>query len=463
MKKAILPLIICLMFSLPLLGQLSGFNLSEYKLADYKRHELDFRYGAENSLGDNSSFYGYHSRYIRLSQNLGGNYGFSKYTRNYSSWFYGGISSGYNFYKDEGDSTFRKYNTYSVSPYFSTHHTFYSDKEYFVQVSMSGQIRHWNSKSIRRQARNGIWSQNTTDISGNTSVYIRPSIGAGKGRVENVTDAMHAVHVLQYLKNSNRLTREPSGEEILALAKRITGLKNERVLDSRLHLIRELKELDSLLRSVDLLANSDMEYFTALNDMWKFGGLQPRYSGIRAGIYYKPDYTLEKYNFNTDFPDQTIDVENKNRVFDNKIEMGLEWAKPHGHKYQSSLNASIHTNFFTKKYNNDKETDKRLGSTIGYSLYYYPSTRTSIGFSNWLSANKSWATIQKEGLDEADRENWSVATSTTIDVNYYFSPQLRLNGFLYLNAYYKEKEFVDIYPRKGIYSTFSIGLLYSIF
>jgi hypothetical protein len=462
MKKSILSLIVFLLGIMPMIGQISNFKLSDYKLADYKLHLLDLRFTSNNSFRNNTLMNGNNLKSYQLSQDFKSNYFFERYTRNYSGSVEFGLESTFNGEKDDSDLVYRKYNSFTLKPFVYTNHNFYSANNFFVSLSFSGSIQQNNSNTTSRRNNSGEWSESNVVKSTKTISYTGISAGAGKGRIERVTDAIHAVYILKELHQNNSLTREPTHEEILGLAKRITVLKKERVLDSRLHKIRELNQVDSLLRSLDLLANSDLEYFSALNDMWDFGGLQPRFSGLRVGINSGPSYSYNKMSQKQNGTNNDMDSEDKTNAFTNNIDLTLVWAKPIGHKYQSTFQVSQYYNFVKTKDSQYDETGNSLISHLVYTFDYFPNTRTKVGFSTWLSGSKTWTNQKYDSDNDYDEERLRFGSNSSINISYYFTPQLRLNGSITIDTSY-DKDFVSPHPDKRIDTQLNIGLLYSLF
>ncbi|MBV5342795.1 hypothetical protein JZU68_03975, partial [bacterium] len=76
--------------------------------------------------------------------------------------------------------------------------------------------------------------------SSNFNNYIFVEIGSGSGRIENVSDAQHALFLINDLSKKSILNRDLSNNEINELSKTMTKIKNKRFLDSRLKLIDEI-------------------------------------------------------------------------------------------------------------------------------------------------------------------------------------------------------------------------------
>jgi hypothetical protein len=308
----------------------------------------------------------------------------------------------------------------------------------------------------------------------------RVPLSVGKGRIEPVDDARHALYILKELKKNARLTREPTDEEILVISSEISKLKNERVLDARLKKIYELKQLDSLLQSMKLVENDDINYFTTINDMWDFGGLQYRSSGTRISLEYSPMISFRNSEYKrdeTDYQNSLVEYfEDKNFTtnFRNALNLYFTWEKPFKQKFQSSLYTSIgysieqsHAKYEEIQPNatitEDDSKANLLNGYLNYRFGYYPNTRTDFSTYVSIGTEKMWTT-QTYAEQETDSESLDYRTSFGAQFNYYISPKLRLtfSHWIHLNKSSYNTDDNEIKSERINHST-SFTLKYSIF
>ena len=112
----------------------------------------------------------------------------------------------------------------------------------------------------------------------------------GKGRIEPIQDARMAVYILDQLSRKDKLERQPTQQEILAFAEEIAAIKNERFFDARNRRIYEMTRLDSFLRNRNLIHAEDIEYYTTMNDFWRYANNPSRGSGSRFSLGVEPGY-----------------------------------------------------------------------------------------------------------------------------------------------------------------------------
>jgi len=258
------------------------------------------------------------------------------------------------------------------------------------------------------------------------------------------------------------LKHEPSNAEILTFAKRISEIKNERVLDSRLKKIFELTQIDSILNSLDLIEKSDMVYFSKLNDIWDFGGIPSRSSGIRIQLSYHPNFNYNKTH-SEQFVPGTLDTTVKYKMFRNSLGVSVDWSKPIRQKLQSNFYYSMdyfmsnEDNFNTQLFSNG------IYSIIGYSFGIYPNSRTSLYFGINLSGTKSWVTEKIEDTEDVSYEEYFYSGNPYLSLDYYFSPKLRLNCTYITSAFLSNNQKNGGTEFFQISSSINARLLYSIF
>jgi hypothetical protein len=440
-------------------AQISEYKLSDYKLPDIKRHMLDFDFDFSNyhNFLDNESV---NNRYLNMNGGSDISYSFYKNSRRYQGWIYLDEELDCRLTNYETDTVTKSREQYfSSNTIISSNNKFFNHKEQFVFANFFSTIRYDHAKYKIEEYQNNNWLEIDNSKNRNTKYNLSSSVGIGKGRIEPVQDARHALYILDALKKAGRLKREPSKEEINQIATNISILKNERVLDARLKKIDELNSLDSLLNQMDLIESIDMVYFSHLNDMWDYGGNQYRNSGFRFDFRYNPIYEQIKiYHF--------LVYENKVKytIFQHKIEFSAEWARPVKQKFQSDLSFNI--NGFLRNFNNnvDQFQIKGLSGGIIYKFAYFPNTRTSFGMGIQFFGQK---VLEKDYQGYAELPGYDNNNSLWISpffmLDYYISPKLNLR-INYQTAASFNKPFEDYSSGRKYFNTIlNVGFNYSIF
>ncbi|MFN8257233.1 MAG: hypothetical protein U0W24_16175 [Bacteroidales bacterium] len=441
-------------FNFKLHAQINDFKLSDFKLPDLKRQGIDFTlysdgqtYKSFDSDGDVSN------DTKRFQDNLNFNYFLYRNSRKYQGYHSVGLSSSYYY----SENSYYKIKSYGINLPILSENRFYFKKGSFLDLTLNSSIATNNSNEQRPFLDTLYQDIDRKD----TENRLSTTIGFGKGRIERVEDARHAIYILQELSKQKRLSHEPSHEEILEFSKTISEIKNERVLDSRLKKIYELNMVDSVLHGLNLIDNEDMVYFSSLNDMWDFGGNIIRTSGFRYEFFYQPEYYFNPYQESITI-DSLIKMETEQEYFKNKFGIFLDWDKPINQKLQSNLYSRI---FYFIDNNISTFSDsfpvpipegnyKGIGGELKYNFGYYPNTRTSIDFGLSIDARKE---INK---DNSEEDYYSYRTYPYLVAKYYFSPKLSLN--LYYNFTWRNLNTIPAYNKIKEHN-YGFSLQYSIF
>lgn len=246
-----------------------------------------------------------------------------------------------------------------------------------------------------------------------TGFSISPLMMIGRGRIEPVQDARQAVYILNELSRKGFIAERRSDDEVNRFAQLISQMKNKRFLDSRLHLIDEISSVDSFLFSNKYLNRSAAGYFTTLYDFWLYGDLFKRGSGWDVSLEIKPFYNYNKTQQATDLRMNQTGV---------NVSVPFNYEKPVNLYWQHSANISVgatYNHVSTKRSGGETTENMRTGIVLGgYSIGYYPNTRTNlnVGIADRLL------------LSDEDKVRYNSATSLTFSANYYVSPQLRISG-----------------------------------
>ena len=455
MKKIIYFTTLFFIFSLNLLdAQISDFKLSDYKLADYKRQGISLNFRLNG--GQSNSKIGKEIYYSNafFDNALSGGYFFHKNNRHYSSHIQVDFDGDAQFLKSQIETLSNSKVTNLLGELnISSSQRFFNAEQYFIGFGFFGALSRSKSISKRKFFQSGNWVDTTGNLINKIDNFqANPSMSIGKGRIEPIEDARQALYILEELQKSNRLKRDLTNDEILEFSKLITQLKNERVLDSRLHKIRELTQIDSFLVQSGFVEANDIEYYTRLNDMWDFGGLPTRNSGFQISLIYQPTFSYYK----SEVPMQA-DILNKD--FRQGYAFELRWEKPINHKFQSSL--SLLGEFYSSSQNNAKT--RNLYPHLNYSFGIYPNTRTNLVFSVRLYYNQTWHNVDTRQNSQWTFEEINMTCIPYFNLYYYISPNLRLSAAYNANMNWRNTITIDGRKALFIQNSLNFSMLYSIF
>ena len=314
--------------------------------------------------------------------------------------------------------------------------SFYNKKNNFLTFNASGDYTGSSSDINQKNDAGEIILENYNK---SNRWNLRASIGIGKGRIEQVTDARQAVYILDELSKRGKLTKTLSDREIFNFAQTISKVKNKRFLDARLHRIEEITTVDSFLVKNNYLTSQDAGYFSTLYDFWEYGDLYYRGSGQSFEINITPTVTVDKYTFKTtNNLDENISTD---RTYNADLNLIYRFEKSVGLNWQHSLTTSLALGI--SDYDTERQTQANGIRTNGtfnayYSLSYYPSTRTSFSINAYH--NNSLLFYKNTTLSnvvEPDYRANNISSTLRAAVDYYFSPQLRLSANAGLNHSYR--------------------------
>jgi len=221
-------------------------------------------------------------------------------------------------------------------------------------------------------------------------------LGFGKGRIEMVQDAQMALYILKDLKAEGLIEGEVDSSTIYEFARLITAINNKRVFDSRRKRIYELTKIDSFLRRNGVAKETDIRYFTIINDDWSFAYNPDRSSGKDWFFHLVPSVQYSKSKWRT----KTTGTDMALTSYGLMPEIGVERYKPLSLKWQSNFLSTLSwarnsykskmtqfypgaTPFETKGSQDFNETQL----DIFYRIGYYPSTRTNVNSGFGLTAS----------------------------------------------------------------------------
>ena len=313
----------------------------------------------------------------------------------------------------------------------------------------------------------------------------------GTGRIEEVANARLAVYILDDLQKAGDLTKPYNNEEVLAFARAITQIKNQRFFDSRIRKIDEITAIDSFLIVNGLKAKSNASYYTLLYDNWDNSAGPSRSAGNRFSIGLVPGLSASFYESITYYRDfmsgSSNEITYKYNIQDNSF--GLDAVayyvceKPLNLYWQQSTLVNLGYSLFESKILSKQYTDEvlysdhkeilhspNLGLGISHGYGYFPNSRTSITFGADAGIRQYW---NDRKID--DDPNLKINTidfygNLKLALYYYFSPQLRLSvniqeSYLYSSDNNKGNSLNESSTIKTNYfeSNFDARFTYSLF
>ena len=444
-----------LLFSLSLASLVSSsqtkkFDLSKYKLPEIKRQQIDLSIYSSGRNTSTKVYYENENQVDTIKRNsnyFNGqgylNYSFYRNTKKVQSNIYSSLKSLYNHNKEKEISSVK--DQFNLNSEF----LFYYDLKYFLTAN------NWFVTTV--PSINTGYSNHDNQLDSENSLKIlktRPSltIGGGKGRIEQVQDFRHAILLIEELKKRGVSKHDLSDSKILEFASLISNLKNQRFFDARKQKEKELVALDSFLVNNGVIEEQDISYFTGLEDIWSYGGLQIRESGNQLVISAKPEYYYLNYLNETE-----------NNIMENwslRYNLAYLSKNPLSIKWQMDYVLGIEQNStYRLRKTNEWWPDKKYNSALYLSgkAGYYPNTRTYFD----LAGSFSLVNYSEERM--FDREDIKLNINFSTSGYYYISEKFRLgysiNYFgLYGNLF--KSEYRKDYTQNILYS---INLSYAIF
>ena len=438
-----------------------NFNLEQYKLPFLKRHilEFDLNLSGSNYLNKIENEDEEQYRYLRNTYSAGliPRYYFFYNSEKLQLWHNLTLDIP-NFYSNNTESTGYKSKNHQLYPAINYNAELreYLSGKFFVEQDPAINIAHRNyTYEYTNLDQNGEISYSNMDESVTLNVSAGLRLLAGWGRIEPVEDARLAVYILADLKKAGYLAREPENQDIIRLAERISEVRNERFFDSRHKTIWEMQQIDSLLKTMGIIAEDNISYFNILRDNWDYASGPSRSSGFRisGGILPEIVYTDQDVSEETRYTDPDTTYSNKyvnsERAFRGNILGRVEYQKPLNLYWQLSLSNELRfsrnsiRNTLTQDDDSENEEvteyiEPGVQNRFAFSIGYYPNTRTSLFM--YTTETLQYMNSKQEDLDDLKTTGFS--TSSGIELNYYISPQLRLRldtYFEWTNNKYRER------------------------
>lgn len=434
-------------------AQTEKINLSDYKLPEMKRHQLDL---SVNSYGNSE---GHHQIYAHIPDTVwlksndyqwNGNLTYSNYrnTKRLQSTMSASLNSyGYSRNTEEAGIEIDKTNTFrgSLTLNYDTK-LFDKNNRWFITGVPFVNLAYYNSE-------NDSWNSDKSE-----QKYFSKSasfqIGGGIGRIEQVGDLRHAILILSELQDRGKLSRESEKAETIELAELISKLKNLRFFDSRKRKEANLVTIDSFLVSKGLVTETDISYFTGLEDIWVYGDIF-RESGNQLILTANPYYMITNNDYTPNYFEN-----DKEEDFLMSYLLKYISRNPISIKWQMDYDLGIRHSSTRHLQQLSSSSPEKLYYSSAYvkgTLGYYPNTRT------YLSLSGETGISNQNDKKALDSENYSLNYSISGNTYYYISERLRLNlslryGHALLYIFNSDIPNLD---NSGFYYSFSFN--YAIF
>lgn len=435
-------------------AQDKNFDLSKYKFPDYKRHELEFNFsssGINNKQTDHSTHFdqagnetsGDEITYAQLQADSRIGYRYDYLSRKRIDFLQSDISGMFNYFKRNEFGSISKESEPRFSLDLNGFRRYYKNEgELFFEgmadlTYNSDRTKSTDSYPVSQTYEN---SQKYLDFSA--------GLGIGYGRKEKVSDLWQAYYILSKLKGQNSLDRDLNNNDIYEFATLASKLKNKRFFDYRLRSIAELQALDSLMHKQGLVKNTDIAYFTTLNDYWSYGSFPDRESGNVVRFWITPEYT-KKYSNSSSSGSQASEKSSviSNLSFSHSKQLNLLWERNFYVLLWDEVILDRSGNYF------DAYRKNTFSYKASYGYSFFPNSRTSI------SGNIAITGITVDGSGAySEIVKWQNSVQANFSAVYYISPRLQLTGNAGF-AYYKD---YFVYDKKTTFN-YNLGLRYAIF
>jgi hypothetical protein len=430
-------------------SQEKSFDLNHYKFPDYKRHELELNINSWGYMNkETHTFHSsgnmedidYKSSLNNSSLTLG--YQYDNLTRKHIDFLTSTLSGDYQYSMSKDFNLKEVKSNPSLRWTLNGFRKYYLAENKFFVEGLTDMVISWD-KSSR------TFTSTPDEIHNQNNQSLSIGLGVGIGRIEKVSDLWQAYYILEKLNKQGSFNRQLEEKDVYEFARLASRLKNKRFFDARLQKIEELQGLDSLLHQQGLINESNITYFTTLNDYWSYGDFMDRQSGVELLFQAMPNYRRTSLKTNDDkaVASQKSSIVSR-AEFTYTKQLNLFWERIIGASvsYESLLDS-------TGNYFYDAPDDKY--NTHAYlSFGYFPDTRTAIHGSIGYDGDNI-VTINAQNNTE---DSWRNMLSFYLSGNYYFSPQLQLTGNVSFNYTDKNNGSLDKFN-----TYYYLGFRYAIF
>jgi ribosomal protein S30 len=309
----------------------------------------------------------------------------------------------------------------------------YLDNEIFIGVNPGV----YNSRDEIKQSYEYFYydpyiDSNDKYANKQNSYAFQTELELGIGRIEQVQDARHAILIYNELRKAGKVKQQIDDVQMNEFAELISRLLNDRVFDKRIIMMKHKTAIDSFLVAQNLASERNSDYYNILSDMYEYGGLQIRESGLRFSVSFTPEYFTIKgdelfiaygefnYYYNQ-YESIIVDEVKRTRLL---FGVNLKYEVPINLKWQSSLSFNTHYGKVIDRIDHYNADYNRFDSKLGYKIAFYPNTRTDITFE---IAGRIFQSFER--TKELNKDVAGMQTISNLSMNYYFSPKLRARIF----------------------------------
>lgn len=377
------------------------------------------------------------------SGNLGGGYTLLQSTDRMLLQFSAAAGGSFNNSHSGFSTTTNKNNGASAYGQFNLGNQWFSGQR-FLELGAAGSIQTGMSNATQK---NNFTTEKTD--ANNIGYAAMIQLGAGKGRLENITDMQNALWLAKALKEERRLTRELSTDELLLLGRSITKGNNTRVLDSRKQRQYQLQTTDALLQEKGLVSKNDITYFSNLNDVLFFSFNNFRLRGTEKFIRITPSISGGRQKYSNNSNDQQYTTAVKSALF----AAGFNRFQPQRLTRQLNYGATVkashirheaNSSFFSSGSPVSSVDETNSISQAGLAAFieqaFYPNTRTAAALR--LEA--------ESGYQQANDDNRYYGQVRLINsINYFISYRTRFTaeaGLSYNNNIYTTYQRLELLP-----------------
>jgi hypothetical protein len=287
-----------------------------------------------------------------------------------------GLNAGLDYFKNsyyskfqDNSSGFEKANGNSIGLNFNITNRFYNEKNNFFLLGGSGNIQTSQREGSSSYKYNGNIQRTNNNSSISLNSEFSLNVGAGKGRLEYVTDPIMATFLIVDLIEKAGI-KGVSPEQIENIAKGITQIRNTRFLDFRFRLIDQIEMLDQVLKDNGITSEKAAKYYTTLNDNWLYATQLQRYSGERWEFALNSDLSTNSRNAEnselSNFSPYLNKTDENGIAIRNSFDINYDNYKQSSLKVQKSWGLSL--SGFQSNFNNLYQFEDSIGtSTLPYN------------------------------------------------------------------------------------------------
>lgn len=443
MKKLFALLTVCSIFQ-GIYGQILNYPLSSYKTPDYKFQSLEFNFntdgGTKNNNYSTEDVDNTYNNSLGFSGNLNAHYYLYNYTRNKQTSYSGGVYTGQSFINNNNkNNTSSNFQSNESLSFRYRQNRYFTDK-FFYGYSSSASVDY--NGSVNKQTSDVVQLDVEKRTSNSFRVNLSAGFNIGVGRIENISSATNAMFLLKDLQQNGFVTGDIDNDKITKLADRIAVLRQSRFFDSRLNRMKQIEEVDSLLRGQNIVTDNSASYFANLIDQWDYIKLNNNYSGKSLVYSIVPSVSLLSQKYKEDgvisfekelMPSVSL---SQSLMYRNSMPLNLYWSR----EYMASIGVNcIYLN--DKNTNNDKvdflSTVSSINAVLNYS--YTPNTRTYFSFGTSISSNHTMYSYDYDDREKSDNV-LDVIGDMHGNAEYYLSPQLSVSGNINLSYKYQDTD-----------------------